>query len=121
MHSRYITFQEFSCDVHADIVSYTADNAVKLAKRLQNKPHHPVQLAADIVERALDTNGEQCSQTREHSLPWWQLSLLDVKAFLLLIVMMGLSTLALTVWIACVRAVRIAKCANPTKSKQKAT
>lgn len=94
------------------------DNAVKLAKRLQNKPRRPVQLAADIVERALNTDGEQYLQTQEHALPWWQLSLLDVKAFLLLIVMIGLSILAFTVWIACVS---IASCANPIRSKHKVT
>ena len=97
------------------------DNAVKLANRLQNKPRRPVQLAADIVETALNSNGEQYLQTREHALPWWQLSLLDVKAFLFLIVMIGLSVLALIVWVACVMAVSIVRHAKPIKSKHKAT
>lgn len=72
------------------------DSAVKVAKRL-HKPRHPVQLAADIVERAIATVGEQYLQTQEHTLSWWQLSLLDVTAFLVLAAAAGVSFLVLTV------------------------
>ena len=59
-------------------------NAIKVSKRLTNKPRQPVQLAADIVERALATGGENYLETRQHRLSWWQLSLLDVYSLLTL-------------------------------------
>lgn len=57
-------------------------NAQKVQKRLSNKPRHPAQLAADVVERAIATGGDPYLATKMHSLSWWQLSLLDVKLFL---------------------------------------
>ncbi len=57
-------------------------NAIKVSKRLTNKPRQPVQLAADVVERALATGGETYLETRQHRLSWWQLSLLDVYSLL---------------------------------------
>ncbi len=57
-------------------------NAIKVSKRLTNKPRQPVQLAADVVERALATGGENYLETRQHRLSWWQLSLLDVDLLL---------------------------------------
>lgn len=95
------------------------DSAVKVAKRLQNKPRHPVQLAADIVERAIATGGEQYLQTQEHTLSWWQLSLLDVMAFLVLAAAVGMSFLVLTVQFACTMVARIARDAKSAGSKKK--
>ncbi|KAL0053413.1 hypothetical protein WJX82_005386 [Trebouxia sp. C0006] len=57
-------------------------NAQKVQKRLSNKPRHPAQLAADVVERVIATGGDPYLATKMHSLSWWQLSLLDVKFFL---------------------------------------
>ena len=54
-------------------------SAVKVQKRLLNKPRSGVQLAADVIERVLATSGEKYLDTPEHELTWWQLSLLDVK------------------------------------------
>lgn len=53
-----------------------------MQKRLSNKPRHPAQLAADVVERVIATGGDPYLATKMHSLSWWQLSLLDVKFFL---------------------------------------
>ena len=66
-------------------------NAVKVCKR-QLKPRHSAQLAADIVEHAINTEAENYLQTHAHALSWWQHSL-DVKAFLAVIVIaaVGLS------------------------------
>ena len=50
--------------------------------RLANKPRHPAELAADIVEQVILTGGDGYLNTREPYLSWWQLSLLDVKLFL---------------------------------------
>ena len=47
-------------------------------------------MAADVVERVLATGGDMYLDTHQHHLPWWQLSLLDVKAALLLLVVMVL-------------------------------
>ncbi|KAL0028169.1 hypothetical protein WJX77_011786 [Trebouxia sp. C0004] len=57
-------------------------NAQKVQKRLSNRPRHPAQLAADIVEHVIATGGDPYLATKMHSLSWWQLSLLDVKLFL---------------------------------------
>ena len=57
-------------------------NAQKVQKRMSNKPRHPAQVAADIVERVIATGGDPYLATKMHSLSWWQLSLLDVKLFL---------------------------------------
>ena len=94
-------------------------NAVKVAKRLQNKPRHPVQLAADIVEKAIVTDGDQYLQTRQRSMSWWQLSLLDVKAFLLSVAVVGVSLLVLTFRYVWIRVAKIAKYAESAHSKQK--
>jgi len=58
------------------------ENAIKVSKRLLNKPRKPVQLAADVVEQALATGGDRYLETQQHKLTWWQMSLLDVKLFL---------------------------------------
>ena len=68
-------------------------NAKKVSRRLQNNPRHPAEIAADIVERVLATDGECYLETQEHNLKWWQLSMLDVQAFLLLAVLTALSAL----------------------------
>ncbi len=60
--------------------------AQKVQRRLLNKPRHPAQLAADIVERVVATGGEPYLDTKAQTLPWWQLSLLDVKLFLAVVV-----------------------------------
>ena len=69
------------------------DKALKVSKRLTNKPRQPVQLAADVVERVVVTKGEPYLQTRQHELHWWQLSLLDVYFVLALafLIMLGLT------------------------------
>lgn len=38
----------------------------------------------DSIEEVLATGGENCKQTMQHTMPWWQLSLLDVKLLLML-------------------------------------
>lgn len=53
-----------------------------MSKRLKNKPRHPAKLAADVVERVLFTDGDRYLWPHGDAMPWWQLSLLDVKAFL---------------------------------------
>ena len=63
-------------------------NAVKVSKRLLNKPRKPVQLAADVVDRVLLTGGEPYLQTKEAELPWWKVAMLDVYVFLALIVLL---------------------------------
>jgi ABC-type multidrug transport system fused ATPase/permease subunit len=57
-------------------------SAKKVQKRLINKPRHPAQVAADVVEQVLRTGAEPYLETMQHKLSWWQLSLLDVKLFL---------------------------------------
>ena len=69
----------------------TADvqnNPQKVSKRLRNRPCHPAQLAADVVERVIATGGGHCLETHQHKLTWWQLSLLDVKACLAVVVLL---------------------------------
>ncbi|DBA74190.1 TPA: UDP-glycosyltransferase-like protein [Trebouxia sp. C0004] len=61
------------------------ENAIKVSKRLRNRPRHPAELAADVVERVLATGADDYLSTAEHTLSWWQLSLVDVKFFLLTI------------------------------------
>ena len=58
-------------------------NAQKVQRRLANKPRHPAELAADIVERVMLTGSDRYLDTLEPFLSWWQLSLLDVKLFLI--------------------------------------
>ena len=61
-----------------------------MSKRLSKRARHPAEVAADVVERVLATGGEMYLDTHQHHLSWWQLSLLDVKAFLLLLVIVVL-------------------------------
>ena len=68
---------------------------------MQNRPRHPAELAADVIENVLVTEGDNYLVTPEHEYTWWQLSLLDVKAFLLAVVLLVLGCVALVVrWIA---------------------
>lgn len=94
------------------------DNAVKVSKRLVNKPRHSAQLAADIVERALATAGQQYLQTRQHTLTWWQLSLLDVKVFLILVVLAVVSLLGFLIYVLCMGVLRTVTRMPVTKQKR---
>ena len=58
-----------------------------------------MQLAADVVEKVLATDGEMYLDTREHELTWLQLSLLDVKLFLLFVAALTLSLLVAVVFV----------------------
>ncbi len=73
--------------------------AQKVQRRLLNKPRHPAQLAADIVERVVATGGEPYLDTKAQTLPWWQLSLLDVKLFLAVVVTALLCVLRGLLWV----------------------
>lgn len=77
-------------------------NADKVSRRLQNKPRHPAQLAADVVERVLATDGDMYLETAQHTLSWWQLSLLDVEAFLFVIALLVLGVLGVNAYGVCV-------------------
>ena len=85
-------------DAQADFVPLQA-NALKVQTRLINKPRHPLQLAADIVERVMATGGDPYLNPKERDLSWWQLSLLDVKAFLLLVVTLAAGLLIGLLWL----------------------
>ncbi len=74
------------------------ENARKVSRRLRGKPRHPAQLAADIVERVIATGGEHYLETHAHTLSRWQLSLLDVKAFLAVAAILAVSLLAVIVF-----------------------
>ena len=63
------------------LLCHVQANARKVSKRLRGKPRHPAQLAADVLERVVVTGGERYLSAHHH-LSWWQLNLLDVKAFL---------------------------------------
>ncbi len=73
--------------------------AQKVQKRLLNKPRHPAQLAADIVERVVATGGEPYLDTKAQTLSWWQLSLLDVKLFLAVVATALLCGLGGLLWV----------------------
>lgn len=75
------------------------ESAIKVQRRLRSKPRHPVQQAADIVEQVLATDGDMYLQTKQHTLPWWQLSLLDVKLFLIIILLLSIAFLGLIFWL----------------------
>ncbi len=90
-----------------------------MSNRLLNKPRHPAQFAADIVERAIATDGEQFLQTRQHMLSWWQLSLLDIKAFLILVALAVGGLLFLLTRVVCIVVLRIVRHAQTAGSKQK--
>ena len=74
-------------------------NAVKVQKRLSNKPRHPAQLAADVVERVVATGGEQYLETQMGSLIWWQLAMLDVKLTLALAAVLLVAIAASLCWL----------------------
>lgn len=85
---------------HSALLSCLQKHAHKVQRRLINKPRHPAQVAADVVEQVLRTGAERYLETMQHKLTWWQLSLLDVKLFLaaLALVIMGfLVFIAITV------------------------
>ena len=86
---------------------YLQANAQKVQRRLTNKPRHPAELAADIVERVVATRAEPYLETRKHSLTWWQLALLDVKLFLLMTAAVMIVAIGVLVW-CIVRAVIVA-------------
>ncbi len=44
------------------------------------KPRTAAEQAADVIEHALATDGEDYLGTAEHLYTWWQLALLDVYA-----------------------------------------
>jgi len=69
-----------------------------VSKRLHNKPRSPTQLAADVVEQVLRTDGDPYLQTMEHNLTWWQNSLIDVKLFLTVIIVAMLVLVGCTAW-----------------------
>ena len=99
-------------------------SADKMSRRLQNKPRHPAELAADVVERVLATDGDMYLETMQHALSWWQLSLLDVKAFLLsaaLLVVGLLGGMLYGVYVLLRRVVRLlwSKCSYRLYGKQK--
>lgn len=95
-------------------------NAVKVCKR-QLKPRHSAQLAADVVEHALLTEGENYLQTHLHALSWWQLSLLDVKAFLAVIAIAAVGLSGGLVVFVCKSVVRMGMCHSRSGRKQKLT
>ena len=76
-------------------------NAQKVQRRMSNKPRHPAQLAADVVEGVLATGADPYLETRMHSLSWWQLSLLDVKVFLAAVVTAVVVLLGGLAWLLC--------------------
>ncbi|KAK9817338.1 hypothetical protein WJX74_001941 [Apatococcus lobatus] len=51
-------------------------NATKMQRRM-HWTRHPAEKAADVVEKVLLTGGEDWLQTGQHTLTWWQNSLLD--------------------------------------------
>ncbi len=80
-------------------VGILQENAQKVQKRLINKPRHPAELAADIVERVLVTGGDRYLDTKYHTLSWWQLSLLDVKLFLTAAAMLVIALIGGLLWL----------------------
>ena len=94
-------------------------NAVKVSKRLLNKPRKPVELAADVVERVIATGGETYLQTYEHKLRWWQLCLLDVKLFLACVTVVVLGLAAVMVRLSGSLLVRLVKAmAGPRQNRK---
>ncbi|KAK9840269.1 hypothetical protein WJX74_006518 [Apatococcus lobatus] len=69
-------------------------NAIKLQKRM-HWTRHPAEKAADIVEKVLLTEGEEHLQTGQHTLRWWQNSLIDVYGVLALMSVAALAMLCL--------------------------
>ncbi len=64
-----------------------------------NKPRHPADLAADVVERVIATAGDPYLETKMHSLSWWQLSMLDVRLFLASAVAAIVAVLGCVLWL----------------------
>ncbi|KAK9817353.1 hypothetical protein WJX74_010772 [Apatococcus lobatus] len=72
-------------------------NATKMQRRM-HWTRHPAEKAADVVEKVLLTGGEDWLQTGQHTLTWWQNSLLDVYAALSLVAAAILSLVSLVCW-----------------------
>ena len=72
-------------------------NAIKMQKRM-HWTRHPAEQVADIVEKVLLTEGEEYLQTGQHTLVWWQNSLLDVYAVIALMAAMVLALIIWAVW-----------------------
>ena len=77
-----------------------------------------MELAADIVERVIATGGDPYLNTKERDLRWWQLSLLDVKAFLLLVVTLGAGLLIGLLWLVARFLALVAKAVVQTNKAQ---
>lgn len=77
-----------------------------------------MELAADIVERVMATGGDPYLNTKERDLSWWQLSLLDVKAFLLLVVTLTAGLLVGILWLVARCLVFIGKAVVQTSKTQ---
>lgn len=72
-------------------------NAIKMQKRM-HWTRHPAEQAADIIEKVLLTQGEDYLQTEQHTLAWWQNSLLDVYAVIALMGALILASVTLGAW-----------------------
>lgn len=73
-------------------------NAKRIQKRMRNKRRQPMELAADVVEHVLDTEGDPYMHTKQHVLSWWQLSLLDVKLFLATLIALPIGLFVVGIW-----------------------
>ena len=82
---------------HHDRAGILQANATKVQRRLVKSPH-PVEKAADIVEKALHTEGDPYLETAAHTLPWWQMAMLDVYALIAMISVAVTGLLMLIVW-----------------------
>lgn len=91
-----------------------------MSKRLRTRSRHPAELAADVVEQVLATDGDMYLDTHEHHLSWWQLSLLDVKAFTLLCLLLLVALVGLTVWLAVLAAFAAVRWVRTRSVKDKA-
>lgn len=60
-------------------------NATKVQKRMR-RPRTAAQKAADVVEHVISVEGEDYLETAQHQYSWWQLSMIDVYATLLVAV-----------------------------------
>lgn len=94
------------------------DNAKTVQRRLLSKRRQPVELAADVIEHVLETGGEPYMRTKENTLSWWQLSLLDVKLFLAARVALPVGLLLLAIWLV-VNHFTVGKPASNSKSTRK--
>ncbi len=74
-------------------------NAQKVQRRLTiNKPRHPAELAADIVERIVATGAEPYLEIRMPSLAWWQLNQ-DVESVFCMISAAAMMALCFRYWL----------------------